>query len=137
MDPHDEAGPPVVALRRTPGRFRRGSLLGRAPAGASPGAAAIGATARGAGRQTGRGTGSALILSGTGYAWVQYRLTAMRAAPLQRAGRRRQTSAHGDTNILIMGLDSRLDENGNPLPPGIYDALHAGDSSTAARTPTC
>ena len=35
----------------------------------------------------------------------------------------------GDTNILIMGLDSRLDENGNPLPKQIYDALHAGDQS--------
>jgi len=31
----------------------------------------------------------------------------------------------GDTNILIMGLDSRLDENGDPLPQAIYDALHA------------
>jgi LCP family protein required for cell wall assembly len=38
-------------------------------------------------------------------------------------------SASGDTNILIMGLDSRLDENGNPLPKQIYDALHAGDQS--------
>src|SRR5664280_730267 len=35
----------------------------------------------------------------------------------------------GDTNILIMGLDSRLDENGNPLPAAIYNALHAGDQS--------
>src|SRR5581483_9530193 len=37
-------------------------------------------------------------------------------------------SAGGDTNILIMGLDSRLDENGNPLPADIYDALHAGNA---------
>ncbi|GAB3269337.1 hypothetical protein GCM10027449_03520 [Sinomonas notoginsengisoli] len=34
-----------------------------------------------------------------------------------------------DTNILIMGLDSRLDENGQPLPQDIQDALHAGDDS--------
>lgn len=34
-----------------------------------------------------------------------------------------------DTNILLMGLDSRLDENGNPLPQDIQDALHAGDDS--------
>ncbi|WP_245631612.1 LCP family protein [Curtobacterium ammoniigenes] len=33
------------------------------------------------------------------------------------------------TNILIMGLDSRLDENGNPLPAATYEALHAGDGS--------
>jgi LCP family protein required for cell wall assembly len=38
-------------------------------------------------------------------------------------------STNGDTNILIMGLDSRLDENGNPLPKQIYNALHAGDQS--------
>jgi LCP family protein required for cell wall assembly len=36
---------------------------------------------------------------------------------------------HADTNILVMGLDSRLDENGKPLPPDIYNALHAGDQS--------
>ncbi|WP_223694003.1 LCP family protein [Leifsonia poae] len=35
----------------------------------------------------------------------------------------------GETNILIMGLDSRLDENGNPLPATVYNALHAGDGS--------
>lgn len=30
------------------------------------------------------------------------------------------------TNILVMGLDSRLDENGKALPQSVYDALHAG-----------
>jgi LCP family protein required for cell wall assembly len=34
-----------------------------------------------------------------------------------------------DTNILIMGLDSRVDENGDPLPQDIYDALHAGEAT--------
>lgn len=34
-----------------------------------------------------------------------------------------------DVNILIMGLDSRVDVNGNPLPADIYEALHAGDQS--------
>lgn len=40
-----------------------------------------------------------------------------------------RSSAGGNTNILIMGLDSRLDENGNLLPRAIYSALHTGDSS--------
>lgn len=31
-----------------------------------------------------------------------------------------------ETNILVMGLDSRLDENGDPLPADVYNALHAG-----------
>ena len=38
-------------------------------------------------------------------------------------------SAGGEQNILIMGLDSRLDQHGRPLPQDIYDALHAGDET--------
>jgi len=34
-----------------------------------------------------------------------------------------------ETNILVMGLDSRLDENGNPLPANVYNALNAGNQS--------
>lgn len=34
-----------------------------------------------------------------------------------------------DTNILLMGLDSRLDLRGRPLPQELYDAMHTGDSS--------
>lgn len=34
-----------------------------------------------------------------------------------------------DTNILVMGLDTRVDEEGKPLPPEMYDALHAGDEN--------
>ncbi len=33
----------------------------------------------------------------------------------------------GSVNILLMGLDSRKDQNGNQLPPAILDQLHAGD----------
>lgn len=36
----------------------------------------------------------------------------------------------GPVDMLIMGLDSRLDENGKPLPADIYNALHAGEAST-------
>jgi LCP family protein required for cell wall assembly len=38
-------------------------------------------------------------------------------------------STGGDQNILIMGLDSRLDQHGRPLPQEMYDALHAGDET--------
>ncbi|QGF25055.1 LytR family transcriptional regulator [Raineyella fluvialis] len=37
---------------------------------------------------------------------------------------------NGPVDMLIMGLDSRLDENGKPLPEDIYNALHAGEAST-------
>ena len=36
-----------------------------------------------------------------------------------------------DQNILIMGLDSRRDQQGRPLPPDILDALHAGGADSA------
>ena len=38
-------------------------------------------------------------------------------------------STGGEQNILIMGLDSRLDEHGQPLSQETYDALHAGDET--------
>lgn len=34
----------------------------------------------------------------------------------------------GEQNILIMGMDSRLDQNGNPLPEEMYQALQAGSA---------
>ncbi|MEP7160538.1 MAG: LCP family protein [Dermatophilaceae bacterium] len=37
-----------------------------------------------------------------------------------------------DVNMLLMGLDSRLDLRGNPLPQELYDAMHTGNSSIGA-----
>jgi LCP family protein required for cell wall assembly len=70
---------------------------------------------------------SVLVLAVTGYGWTQYQdlLTGVGRSDAIRANAPK--SAGGDTNILIIGLDSRLDENGNPLSPEIYQALHAGD----------
>jgi len=70
---------------------------------------------------------SVLVFAVTGYGWSQYHdlLTGVGRSDAIRANAPK--SAGGDTNILIMGLDSRLDENGNPLPPDVYQALHAGD----------
>ncbi len=39
-------------------------------------------------------------------------------------------SSGGGTNILLIGLDSRKDQQGNDLPADILDKLHAGDSSS-------
>ncbi len=35
----------------------------------------------------------------------------------------------GEVNILVMGLDSRVDENGDPYPQDIYNAIHAEDET--------
>jgi LCP family protein required for cell wall assembly len=38
------------------------------------------------------------------------------------------TSTGGAMNILLIGLDSRKDQNGNDLPQDVLNQLHAGDS---------
>lgn len=101
-------------------------------AAASRSAAARGAAARAAARRrrvTGRvalALAAALTLSLTGYGWAAYRgvVSGLQVSDVLDG---QSTSSGGDTNILVMGLDSRLDENGNPLPKDIYNSLHAGD----------
>lgn len=41
-------------------------------------------------------------------------------------------SIGADQNILIMGLDSRRDQQGRPLPQDILDAMHAGDETSGS-----
>ncbi|TSD97414.1 LytR family transcriptional regulator [Skermania sp. ID1734] len=69
-----------------------------------------------------------VVVIGTGLAWHLYHGVA--AGLTQSKALAGQPTSTGDTqNLLIMGLDSRLDEKGQPLPQDIYDALHAGDES--------
>lgn len=70
---------------------------------------------------------SLLVFTVTGYGWSQYHDLMKGIGRSEAIRGDTPKSADGDTNTLIMGLDSRLDENGNPLPPQIYQALHAGD----------
>ncbi|WP_406638772.1 LCP family protein [Amycolatopsis sp. WGS_07] len=101
-------------------------------AAASRAAAARAVAARAAARRrriTGRvalALAAALTLSLTGYGWAAYHgvVSGLQVSDVLDG---ESTSSGGDTNILIMGLDSRLDENGNPLPKDIYNSLHAGD----------
>ncbi len=68
------------------------------------------------------------ILAGTGWAWRSYH-TAVADVIVSEALHDTPRSPGADRNILVMGLDSRLDEHGKPLPQDMYDALHAGDDS--------
>lgn len=69
-----------------------------------------------------------LALVVTGLGWAGYRsLAGGFITSLALAGGPNSTG--GEQNILIMGLDSRLDQHGNPLPRAMYEALHAGDES--------
>lgn len=72
---------------------------------------------------------SSVIVVLTGIAWITYHdvstgittTAALDGAP---------PSIGVDQNILIVGLDSRRDQQGQPLPQDILDAMHAGDESS-------
>ena len=71
---------------------------------------------------------AALVLVVTGLGWASYRnITGGITTSQALVGG--PASAGGEQNIFIMGLDSRLDQHGRPLPADIYDALHAGDET--------
>ena len=74
---------------------------------------------------------AALVASGAGYVAVtavKFNNNVQRSGALD--GSQRVPKLTQDTNILVMGLDTRVDEKGQPLPPELYDALHAGDSNS-------
>ncbi|MEU8464303.1 LCP family protein [Streptomyces sp. NPDC029003] len=72
-------------------------------------------------------TGCALTVMAAGTAWYVYRDLASSIGS-SKALEGAEKSAHGDVNILLMGLDSRRDQNGDPLPEEVLDQLHAGSS---------
>ncbi len=79
------------------------------------------------------GIAVALVLALLGYIAFEY-ISLDRG--LWRSGALGDSDANtrlgSDTNMLIMGLDSRLDLRGDPLPQELYDAMHTGNSSIGA-----
>jgi LCP family protein required for cell wall assembly len=71
---------------------------------------------------------SALVLAATGLSWWTVRGALGGITVSQALGPDAPKSTGGAENILLMGLDSRKDQNGNNLPQAILDKLHAGDS---------
>jgi len=55
--------------------------------------------------------------------------TAGDAIPRSNVLKGAKQSAGGDVNILLLGLDSRRDGNGNDLPRKLLDYMHVGSSS--------
>ncbi len=55
--------------------------------------------------------------------------TAGSAIPRSNVLKGDKTSVGGDVNILLLGLDSRRDNNGNNLPRALLDLMHVGSSS--------
>jgi LCP family protein required for cell wall assembly len=72
---------------------------------------------------------SAFVMAITGIGWTGYH-TALGKIIISHALSNGPTPFGVDQNILLMGLDSRLDQNGRPLPQEMYEALHAGDETS-------
>ncbi|MFG2879641.1 LCP family protein [Streptomyces sp. NPDC048337] len=72
-------------------------------------------------------TGCALAVMAGGGAWYLYRDLASSIGS-SKALEGAEKSKFGDVNILLMGLDSRKDQNGEDLPDDVLDKLHAGSS---------
>jgi LCP family protein required for cell wall assembly len=71
---------------------------------------------------------SALVLVATGTAHSKVRDLSTGMTKSNAIATDAPKSKDGAVNILLMGLDSRKDQNGNPLPPEILEKLHAGPS---------
>lgn len=72
---------------------------------------------------------SILVAAGTGVTWSVTRAALAQFTVSQALPSNAPRSADGAMNILLMGLDSRKDQQGNDLPQSVLDKLHAGDSS--------
>ncbi|WP_367131659.1 LCP family protein [Saccharothrix sp. HUAS TT1] len=104
--PRPAAGPP---RRRPPARSTGGSLFGRAVLALF----------------------SVAVLLGTGYGWANYtalteKITKTDVISAEGGG---EKPADGSVDILMVGMDSRTDAQGNPLPQEILDELHAGNEN--------
>ncbi len=73
---------------------------------------------------------SVLVLTATGFGYWEAHGLLGGITVSQALGMDAPRSSGGAMNILLIGLDSRKDQNGNDLPADILDKLHAGDSGS-------
>ncbi|MFP5021618.1 LCP family protein [Pseudonocardia phyllosphaerae] len=77
---------------------------------------------------------SAVVLLTSGYAWsVLRQVTGGLGTGSSLAA---TASPDGATDVLLIGLDSRTDAHGDPLPREVLDRLDAGDDSGTVNTDT-
>jgi LCP family protein required for cell wall assembly len=77
---------------------------------------------------------SAAVLLVTGYGWSAYHRIDRGLATSDVLGTNRPPD--GATDILLVGLDSRTDGHGNPLPQQVLDELSAGTDTGTLNTDT-
>nr|WP_239070411.1 LCP family protein [Amycolatopsis sp. SID8362] len=75
------------------------------------------------------GVVSLLVLTGTGIASTMLTQLTSGLSTSDALDSTGPKSTGKDQNILLIGLDSRKDQDGNQLPPEILDQLHAGDGT--------
>lgn len=71
---------------------------------------------------------AAVVLTGVGFLVTHGVLSGLTISSALSANDPKSTG--GAMNILLIGLDSRRDQDGNPLPAEVLDKLHAGDSDS-------
>lgn len=71
---------------------------------------------------------SVLVLVVSGAGWFFYQDLAKQIGSSRALSAGAPKSTGGDTNILLMGLDSRKDQTGDELPKDVLEKLHAGSS---------
>lgn len=74
------------------------------------------------------------VLAASGYAWATYRQLAGGLTTSDVLSGTR--TSDGATDILLVGLDSRTDVHGNPLPQSVLNALDAGPDDGEVNTDT-
>ena len=70
------------------------------------------------------------VLAATGVGWWTFHGLLGGITVSQALGADAPRSTGAAVNILLIGLDSRKDQDGNDLPQEMLDELHAGDSSS-------
>lgn len=69
-----------------------------------------------------------IVLTSSAIMYINH--TATKAIPRSKALNGAKQSTDGSTNILLLGLDSRKDNNGANLPRKLLDYMHVGSSSS-------
>ncbi|MEU4802892.1 LCP family protein [Actinosynnema sp. NPDC023587] len=74
---------------------------------------------------------SVVVLLGTGYAWSNFQSLTdnLTTTDVIGEGGGGERPADGSIDILMVGMDSRTDAKGNPLPQHVLDELQAGDET--------
>lgn len=75
-------------------------------------------------------TMTVVVLAATGAGWWTFHGLLSGITVSQALGADAPRSTGAAVNILLIGLDSRKDQDGNDLPQDVLDQLHAGDSTS-------